>query len=47
MIFSAEVPYGYGHAFGPDAAQLWVDILDPPDWDPATAQRIYDALLRA
>lgn len=46
MIFSAEVPYGYGHAFGPDAAQLWVDILDPPDWDPSTTQRIYDAILR-
>ncbi len=46
MIFSAEVPYGYGHAFGPDAAQLWVDILDPPDWDPAATQRVYDAILR-
>jgi uncharacterized membrane protein len=46
MIFSAEVPYGYGHAFGPDAAQLWVDILDPADWDPATTQRIYEAILR-
>jgi len=46
MIFSAEVPYGYGHAFGPDAAQFWVDILDPPDWDPATTQRIHDALSR-
>ena len=46
MIFSAEVPYGYGHAFGPDAARLWVDILDPPDWDPATTQRIHDALSR-
>ncbi|BBX71576.1 hypothetical protein MPSYJ_50370 [Mycolicibacterium psychrotolerans] len=44
MIFSAEVPYGYGHAFGPDAAQLWVDILDPPEWDSAKTVRIHDAL---
>lgn len=44
MIFSAEVPYGYGHAFGPDAAELWVDILDPPKWDPAMTRRIHDAI---
>lgn len=44
MIFSADVPYGYGHAFGPDAAQLWVEILDPPEWDPAKTVRIHDAL---
>ncbi len=30
MIFSADVPYGLGHAFGPDAAELWADILVPP-----------------
>lgn len=47
MIFSAEVPYGYGHAFGPDAAELWVDILNPPDWDAAKTQRIHDAVGRA
>lgn len=44
MIFSADVPYGYGHAFGPDAAELWVDILDPPGWDPVKTQRIHDAI---
>ena len=46
MIFSAEVPYGYGHAFGPDAAELWVDILAPPNWDPAVTERIHDAAAR-
>ncbi|WP_317155003.1 alpha/beta hydrolase [[Mycobacterium] appelbergii] len=46
MIFSADVPYGYGHAFGPDAAELWVDILDSPDRDPATTRRIHDALAK-
>ncbi len=46
MIFSADVPYGYGHAFGPDAAELWVDILDPPQWDAAKTQRIHDAVGR-
>lgn len=44
MIFSADVPYGYGHAFGPDAADLWVDILAPRGWDPALTQRIQDAI---
>lgn len=44
MIFSADVPYGYGHAFGPDAAQLWVDILDPPGWNEAKTQRIQEAI---
>lgn len=44
MIFSAEVPYGYGHAFGPDAADLWVDILAPGGWDPALTERIQDAI---
>lgn len=44
MIFSADVPYGYGHAFGPDAADLWVDILAPRDWDPALTQRIQEAI---
>lgn len=44
MIFSADVPYGYGHAFGPDAADLWVDILAPKGWDPALTQRIQDAI---
>ncbi|MDH6193583.1 putative membrane protein [Mycobacterium frederiksbergense] len=44
MIFSADVPYGYGHAFGPDAADLWVDILAPRGWDPAVTQRIQDSI---
>ncbi|WP_454789793.1 alpha/beta hydrolase [Mycolicibacterium lutetiense] len=47
MIFSADVPYGYGHAFGPDAADLWVDILAPHGWDPALTQRIQDAIAGA
>nr|WP_235625348.1 alpha/beta-hydrolase family protein [Mycolicibacterium neworleansense] len=44
MIFSADVPYGYGHAFGPDAADLWIDILAPRGWDPALTQRVQDAI---
>ena len=47
MIFSADVPYGYGHAFGPDAADLWVDILAPRGWDPALTGRIQDAIAGA
>lgn len=45
MIFSADVPYGYGHAFGPDAADLWVDILAPRAWDPALTLRIQEAIV--
>jgi uncharacterized membrane protein len=44
MIFSAEVPYGFGHAFGPEATQLWVDILAPTGWNPALTERVQDAM---
>ncbi|MFZ2529641.1 MAG: alpha/beta-hydrolase family protein [Rhodococcus sp. (in: high G+C Gram-positive bacteria)] len=44
MIFSADVPSGFGHAFGPEAAELWVDILDPEGWDTTMTVRVHDAL---
>jgi uncharacterized membrane protein len=44
MIFSADVPYGFGHAFGPEATQLWVDILAPTGWNPALTERVQDAM---
>ncbi|MFC8043005.1 alpha/beta hydrolase [Nocardia sp. NPDC057353] len=44
MVFSAEVPAGFGHSYGPEAAQLWADILAPPGWDDAATQRVENAL---
>ncbi|NGP05637.1 hypothetical protein G6038_09090 [Rhodococcus sp. 14C212] len=44
MVFSAEVPAGFGHAYGPEAAQLWADILTPVGWDDAATQRVQNAL---
>ncbi|QCB49297.1 hypothetical protein E5720_11380 [Rhodococcus sp. PAMC28707] len=28
MVFAAEVPYGHGHAYGPEAVYFWNQILD-------------------
>lgn len=44
MVFSAEVPAGHGHTFGPDAAQMWARILDPPGWADADTDRVHDAI---
>lgn len=47
MVFSADVPSGFGHAFGPEAVHLWADILQPPGMDTATADRVQAALSEA
>lgn len=44
MVFSADVPSGFGHAYGPEAAELWADILAPAGWDGAATRRVQDAL---
>lgn len=44
MVFSAEVPAGFGHHYGPEAARMWAEILAPPGWDDAATQRVQDAL---
>ncbi len=44
MVFSADVPAGFGHSFGPEAADLWVDILAPEQWDETSTVRVRDAL---
>lgn len=44
MVFSAEVPAGHGHAFGPDAAQMWAAILRPDGWTEADSARVHAAL---
>lgn len=47
MVFSADVPAGFGHAYGPEAADLWADILAPEGWDDATTARVREALAPA
>lgn len=45
MVFSAEVPDGYGHSYGPEAADLWADILAPPEgWTQADTDAVRAAL---
>nr|WP_185113675.1 alpha/beta hydrolase [Rhodococcus aetherivorans] len=44
MVFSADVPSGFGHAYGPEAAELWADILAPEGWNDADTVRVSDAL---
>ncbi|WP_175399913.1 alpha/beta hydrolase [Tsukamurella pseudospumae] len=43
MVFSADVPNGFGHSFGPDAVWLWRDIL-ASDLPHAVVQRIEDTM---
>jgi len=44
MVFSAEVPDGYGHSYGPEAADLWAEILDPEGWTQADTEAVRAAL---
>ena len=42
MVFAAEVPYGHGHSYGPEAVFFWNQILDLNDQE--LSDRIYAAL---
>ncbi|MDV8000126.1 alpha/beta-hydrolase family protein [Rhodococcus sp. IEGM 1408] len=44
MVFSADVPEGHGHSFGPDAARMWAAILDPTGWTDQDTDRVYTAI---
>lgn len=44
MVFSADVPAGHGHTFGPDAADMWAAILHPDGWTPDDTARVRAAL---
>ena len=46
MVFSADVPDGHGHSFGPDAAQMWAAILDPVGWTDRDTDRVHAAIAR-
>lgn len=41
MVFSADVPAGHGHTFGPGAAQMWAAILNPEGWTEADTSRVH------
>ncbi|ORI19131.1 hypothetical protein BJD99_19535 [Rhodococcus sp. 1163] len=42
MVFAAEVPYGHGHAYGPEAVYFWNQILGVDDQ--ALSDRIFAKL---
>lgn len=44
MVFSADVPAGHGHAYGPEAAGMWARILHPEGWTDADTARVQAAL---
>ncbi|MGW0176033.1 alpha/beta hydrolase [Rhodococcus sp. NPDC003322] len=44
MVFSADVPAGHGHAYGPEAADMWAQILSPAGWTQADTDRVRAAL---
>nr|WP_240945627.1 alpha/beta hydrolase [Rhodococcus sp. HNM0569] len=44
MVFSAAVPPGHGHNYGPDAVDLWAEILQNPAWTDAQTQAVRDHL---
>lgn len=41
MVFSADVPAGHGHTFGPDAADMWAAILQPDGWTADDTARVH------
>jgi len=44
MVFSADVPEGHGHSYGPEAAGMWARILQPEGWSDADTARVQAAL---
>ncbi|SNT18049.1 alpha/beta hydrolase [Rhodococcoides kyotonense] len=44
MVFSTDVPQGYGHNYGEDAVDLWADILQPEGWTPTKTAELRDII---
>lgn len=44
MVFSTDVPSGFGHTYGAEAVYLWADILQPEGWTVAQSDRVFDAM---
>lgn len=44
MIFSTDVPSGYGHNYGEDAVDLWAEILQPAGWTDSDTDRLREVV---
>lgn len=44
LPFAIEVPDGYGHNYGAELADMWVALVDPPNWSHADTARLRDAV---
>lgn len=44
MVFSTDVPSGFGHTYGAEAVYLWADILQPEAWSNAQSDKVFDAM---
>lgn len=42
MVFAADVPYGHGHAYGPEAVYFWNQILEIDNQE--LSDRVFDVL---
>nr|WP_296773898.1 alpha/beta-hydrolase family protein [Rhodococcus sp. (in: high G+C Gram-positive bacteria)] len=40
MVFSTDVPQGYGHNYGEDAVDMWAEILQPDGWGAEDTERL-------
>jgi uncharacterized membrane protein len=44
MVFSTDVPQGFGHNYGEDAVDLWAAILQPAGWNADDTDRLREIL---
>ena len=44
MVFSTDVPQGYGHNYGEDAVDLWAEILQPEGWTSQDTERLREII---
>lgn len=44
MVFSTDVPSGFGHTYGPEAVDLWAQILQPEGWSGEDSRRVQEAM---
>ena len=44
MVFSTDVPQGYGHNYGEDAVELWAAILQPDGWTEQDTERLREVV---
>lgn len=44
MALSTDVPYGFGHSYGPESVYMWAEILQPEGWTTAQSDQIFETL---